>query len=91
MVSAKPPTAPTSAWRIARVAYMRYGGAKRPLKKLLEHFGEPPLRLIDQASIEDAASALFPTHREVFTPVSAILILNGIPQQNLPKPDIRMQ
>lgn len=63
----------------AAVAYMRHGGDKRPLKKLLEHFGETPLRLIDQASIEDAASALFPTHspatrnREVFTPVSAIL------------------
>jgi hypothetical protein len=39
---------------------MRHGGDKRPLKKLLEHFGETPLRLIDQASIEDAASALFP-------------------------------
>jgi integrase len=63
----------------AAVAYMKHGGDKRPLKKLLNHFGETPLRLIDQASIEEAASALFPTHspatrnREVFTPVSAIL------------------
>jgi integrase len=63
----------------AAVAYMKHGGDKRPLKKLLNHFGEKPLRLIDQASIEEAASALFPTHspatrnREVFTPVSAIL------------------
>src|ERR1700680_2200782 len=63
----------------AAVAYMKHGGDKRPIKKLLEHFGETPLRPLDQASTEDAASALFPTHsaatrnREVFTPVSAIL------------------
>ena len=63
----------------ASVAYMKGGGDRRPIKRLLEYFGEKPLGLIDQAAIEEASTALFPTHssatrnREVFTPVSAIL------------------
>lgn len=63
----------------AAVAYMKNGGDRRPLKKLLDYFGEITLRLIDQAAIDEAAATLFPTHspatrnREVFTPVSAIL------------------
>src|SRR4051794_17051023 len=40
----------------AAVAYMKHGGDRRPLKKLIHHFGESPVRLIDQAAIEDAAS-----------------------------------
>jgi len=36
---------------------------KRPLKKLLDHFGETPLRSLDQSAIENAASTLFPTTR----------------------------
>ena len=63
----------------AAVDYMKAGGDRRPIKKLLDYFGEKPLRSITQAAIEKAALDLFPTHspatrnREVFTPVSAIL------------------
>lgn len=63
----------------AAVAYMKGGGDRRPIKKLLDHFGDKPLRQIDQAAIEAAAVTLLPNHsaatrnREVFTPVSAIL------------------
>ena len=63
----------------AAVAYMKSGGDRRPIKKLLNHFRHTPLRQIDQNAIEIAALALFPDHsaatrnREVFTPVSAIL------------------
>jgi hypothetical protein len=63
----------------AAVAYMQAGGDRRPIKKLLDHFGDKPLCQIDQRAIETAALSLFPEHsaatrnREVFTPVSAIL------------------
>lgn len=63
----------------AALAYMNHGGQRRPLTKLLNHFGEKPLSQIDQAAIEGAATVLFPQaaaatrNREVFTPISAIL------------------
>jgi integrase len=63
----------------AAVAYMKSGGDRRPIKRLLDHFRDKPLRQIDQNAIEAAALALYPDHsaatrnREVFTPVSAIL------------------
>lgn len=67
----------------AAVAYMQAGGDKRPVKKLLVHFGEKPLKEIGQAELDAAAVALFPTqaaatrNREVYTPVSAILKHSG--------------
>jgi integrase len=67
----------------AAVTYMKAGGDRRPIKKLLDHFGDMPLRQIDQRAIEAAALKLFPDHsaatrnREVFTPVSAILKYAG--------------
>ena len=63
----------------AALTYMKTGGDRRPIKRLLDHFRERPLRQIDQNAIEAAALALYPDHsaatwnREVFTPVSAIL------------------
>jgi integrase len=63
----------------AAVSYMQSGADRRPVKKLLDHFRDKPLRQIDQQTIEVAALTLFPDHsaatrnREVFTPVSAIL------------------
>jgi integrase len=68
----------------AAVAYMKNGGERRPIKKLLDHFGDKPLRQIDQQAIDAAALAIYPDHsaatrnREVFTPVSAILKQGGI-------------
>jgi integrase len=63
----------------AAVHYLKHDGHARPVPRLIEHFGEKPLRQIDQAEIDAAALALFPNHspatrnREVYTPVSAIL------------------
>lgn len=68
----------------AAVNYLRHDGHARPVPRLIEHFGEMPLRQIDQAEIDAAAVTLFPNHspatrnREVYTPVSAILKRAGV-------------
>lgn len=59
--------------------YMNAGGQRRPLKRLLAHFGDIALDKIDQAAIDGAAQALFPSasaatqNREIYTPISAVL------------------
>jgi integrase len=81
------PSEPTFA--AAAAAYMKAGGERTYLRKLLEHFGDTPLRQIDQTSIDAAAVTLYPNgsgatrNRQVHTPVSAILHMAGI------RPDIR--
>lgn len=68
----------------AATDYMNAGGDRRFLRKLLEHFGDKPLRDIDQAGIDAAAVALYPDgtaatrNRQVYSPVSAILRRSGI-------------
>jgi integrase len=68
----------------AAAAYMKAGGDRRFLKKLLEHFGDRPLRQIDQQAIDMAANALYPEsspatrNRQCYTPVSAVLRSVGI-------------
>jgi integrase len=63
----------------AAAAYMKAGGERTYIKKLLEHFGETPLNRIGQAEIDAAALAIYPTgtaatrNRSVYTPVSAVL------------------
>jgi integrase len=44
----------------AAASYMKAGGERTYLRKLLEHFGDKPLREIDQAEIDAAAIALYP-------------------------------
>lgn len=69
----------TAAW-----AYMKAGGEKTYIGKLLEYFGETPLSKIDQAAIDKAAFALYPQgtaatrNRSVYTPISAVLRTAGI-------------
>lgn len=68
----------------AAVAYMNAGGQARFVARLIDHFGEKPIRLIDQAEIDAAAVAMFPKatpatrNRQVYSPVSAILKHAGI-------------
>lgn len=68
----------------AALSYMTHGGERRPLRKLLKHFGETALVEIDQAAIDAAAVALFPAgtaatrNREVYSPVSAVLKHAGV-------------
>jgi len=65
----------------AAVAYMRAGGERRHVARLLEHFRETPIEEIDQAAIDAAAAELLPTgapdyrNRAVYTPVIAIMRL----------------
>jgi integrase len=67
----------------AAAAYMRAGGERTYLRKLLEHFGDEQLARIDQSAIDAAAVALYPNasnatrNRSVYTPVSAILRQSG--------------
>src|ERR1700756_4648061 len=68
----------------AAISYMKAGGTRNFLELLLRHFGERPLRLIDQAAVDAAAAELYPTqtsatrNRQVYTPVSAILKHAGV-------------
>jgi integrase len=68
----------------AAVAYIKAGGDKRPVAKLIAHFKEKPLAEIGQTEIDAAAAELFPDHtnatrnREVYSPVSAIMKHAGV-------------
>ena len=68
----------------ASVAYMKAGGDRRPLAKLIAYFKDKPLADIGQGQLDGAAADLFPTHsaatrnREVYTPVSSILKHAGL-------------
>src|SRR5262245_16452156 len=44
----------------AATAYMKAGGERIYLRRLLEHFGDKPLSQIDQAAIDAAAVAIYP-------------------------------
>lgn len=64
----------------AAIAYMQDGGRRKYLARLIKHFGDRPLREIDQAAINAAAKAICPVHLSpatkngyVYTPVSAVL------------------
>jgi integrase len=63
----------------ATLAYMKAGGERIYIRKLLEHFKETPVRRIDQTAIDAAAVSLYPNgsaatrNRQVYTPVSAVL------------------
>lgn len=63
----------------AAAAYMKAGGERRFLKPLLEHFGDKPLSLIDQAAIDAASDTIYRAasdatrNRQVYTPVCAVL------------------
>src|SRR5262245_25716531 len=63
----------------AAAAYMTAGGERIYLRRLLEHFGEKPLKQIDQAEFDGPAISINPLaspatrNRQVYTPMSAIL------------------
>jgi integrase len=67
----------------AALSYMNAGGERKYLRKLLEHFGDKPLREIDQTAIDLAADRLYPggsaatRNRSVYTPASAVLRHSG--------------
>jgi integrase len=66
------------------VSYIKGGGEKRPLAKLIAYFDEKRLEEIDQNAIDVAAAELFPSHsnatrnREVYSPISAVLKHAGL-------------
>jgi integrase len=63
----------------AAVAYLEAGRRPRYVARLIKHFGATPIDQIDQAAIDEAATALLPAaapssrNAAVYTPVSAIL------------------
>lgn len=75
----------------AAASYMKAGGERTYLTKLLRHFGETRLSQIDQAAIDAAASTLYPgggaatRNRSVYTPLSAVLRHAGV-HLNLRRP-----
>lgn len=68
----------------AAASFMNAGGERRFMTPLLKHFGNPPLREIDQAAIDDAAAKLYPTgspatrNRQVYAPISCVLKHAGV-------------
>jgi len=80
----KPPPPATPNFLSAAVVYMRSGGSRQGLAKLVAHFGETPIAEINQAAIDAAALALYPVvsgatrNRYVYTPVSAVLHSAGL-------------
>lgn len=63
----------------AASAYLKAGGERRFVAKLLHHFKNTPLVDIDQGAIDHAAETLYPKtspatrNRQVYSPISAIL------------------
>ncbi len=95
------PGDPTFAGAVA--AYVKAGGTdstsparrrekKAVLRKLLEYFGEKPLKKINQQAINAAAAALYPAasaatrNRSVYTPVSAVCRQAGAAIGDLRRP-----
>ena len=68
----------------AALGYLEAGRRRRYVAKLIKHFGETPLRDIDQIAIDDAAVALYPgvtpatRNTCLYTPISAILRHAGV-------------
>lgn len=68
----------------AAAAYMKAGGERRFLRKLLEHLGDTKLSRIDQAAIDAAAASLYPSatgatrNRQVYSPICAVMRRAGI-------------
>lgn len=68
----------------AAAAYMKAGGERTYLRKLLEHFGETPVSKVDQGAIDMAAAQLYPAasmatrNRSVYTPISAVMRSAGL-------------
>jgi integrase len=64
---------------VAAVAYMRAGGERENMARLINYFGETPIDEIGQGAIDDASLAIYPDatpatrNRKVYTPVSAVL------------------
>lgn len=63
----------------AALAYMKAGGERRFLTRLLKYFGDKSLKHFNEETIEEAAQKLYPEaspatrNRQVYTPVSAVL------------------
>jgi integrase len=76
----------------AALSYMKAGGERTYVKRLLEYFRETPLSQIGQAEIDAAALALKPDgspatrNRHVYTPMSAVLRHAGVVKLDLRRP-----
>ena len=63
----------------AAVKYMAATGQERFLDRIVDRIGDKPVRLVDQAVMDELAIALYPTatpatrNRQLYTPISAVL------------------
>ena len=77
------PGEPTFA--AAAAAYMKAGGERTYVRRLLDYFGDQPLSHIEQSAIDRAAVDIYPgaspstRNRQVYTPLVAILNFAGVP------------
>lgn len=68
----------------AAIDYMKAGGERENMARLINYFGETPIAVIDQDAVDTAAIAILPDatpatrNRKVYTPVSAVLHHKGI-------------
>lgn len=68
----------------AAASYMKAGGERTYVRKLLEYFGDRTLSQIEQADIDASAVTLYPRgsaatrNRSVYTPISAIMRHAGV-------------
>jgi integrase len=69
----------TATFAEAALSYLKNGGSKRYLGRVIQYFGTIPLAQIDQVAIDDGARRVYPRasgptrNRQFFTPVSAVL------------------
>lgn len=70
----------------AAMAYLDAGGESRFLAPLNDYFGDTPVSVIDQAALDTAAAAIYPSgtaatrNRQVYTPFIAIMTHNHVNQ-----------
>jgi integrase len=78
-------TSKDTTFASAALSYLRRGGDATFLKPLVEHFGDKPLKLMQQKDVDEAALKLYPNNapashnRQVYTPVSAVMNDAGFP------------
>lgn len=80
----KAPAPKGKTFLTAAIAYMKAGGERENMSRLIDHFGEMQISEITQEAVDEAAIAILPNftpatrNRKVYTPVSAVLHSAGI-------------
>jgi integrase len=88
----RPSSIDIGTFAMAATSYLDAGGEARFIHPINEHFGDTLVEDIDQATIDAAATAIYPTgspatrNRQNYTPIFAILTHAGVHKRfNRPK------